>query len=201
MKLFLIGIVTLLASQQALGQGCFGKCLEHLSQPLQGQENLKARFEKSDQILNALVGCKAPDFDVITLAGENLKLSDLKGKIVVINFWFEGCAPCITELPALNKLADAYDEKDVVFIAFGRDSESEINTFLSSKKFNYKMVSGKYDISMEYCVISGWPMNLVLDKKGIVRYIKAGGTTDETAKTYAFDKMKPVIDKYLSRQL
>jgi hypothetical protein len=61
------------------------------------------------------------------------------------------------------------------------------------------MVSGKFDISMEYCVISGWPMNLVLDKKGIVRYIKPGGTTDKTAETFAYDEMKPVIDKYLTR--
>lgn len=199
MKVFLIAILTIFLSQQALAQGCFGKCLDHLSQPLQGNEDLKSRFEKSDQILKALVGCKAPDFDVTTIAGEHLKLSDLKGKIVVINFWFEACAPCIAELPALNKLVEEYDKKDVVFIAFGRDSESEIKNFTTSKTFNYKMVSGKFDISMEYCVISGWPMNLVLDKKGIVRYLKAGGTKDQGAATFAYDAMKPVIEKFLEK--
>lgn len=199
MKVFLVGILAFFSLQQALGQGCFGNCLDHLSQPLQGQADLQARLDKSDQILKGLVGCKAPDFDVTTLTGEPIKLMDLKGKIVVINFWFESCAPCIAELPALNKLAAEYADKDVVFIAFGRDSESEIKNFLSSRKFNYKMVSGKFDISMEYCVISGWPMNMVLDKKGIVRYIKAGGTTDKSAENLEYDNMKPVIEKYLSK--
>ncbi|HEY0652983.1 MAG TPA: TlpA disulfide reductase family protein [Chryseosolibacter sp.] len=199
MKVFLLAILVSLVSQQTLAQGCFAKCLDHLSQPLQGNEDLKARFDKSDQILKNLVGCKAPDFDVSTLAGERLTLEDLKGKIVVINFWFESCAPCVAELPALNKLAGEYDQKDVVFIAFGRDSESEIRTFLTAKKFDYKIVSGKFDISMDYCVISGWPMNLVLDKKGIVRYIKAGGTTDQAAQNLAYDEMKPVIEKFLTR--
>jgi peroxiredoxin len=199
MKVFFFGILVFFLTHHTLAQGCFSKCLDHLSQPLQGQEDLQSRFDKSDQILKALIGCKAPDFEVITLSGEKLTLAELKGKIVVINFWFESCAPCIAELPALNKLADEYKTSDVVFIAFGRDSESEINSFLSSKKFDYKMVSGQFDISMEYCVISGWPMNMVLDKKGIVRYIKAGGKTDKSAETYAYDEMKPVIEKFLAR--
>jgi hypothetical protein len=42
-------------------------------------------------------------------------------------------------------------------------------------------------------------MNLVLDKKGIVRYIKAGGSTDQGAETFAYDEMRPVIEKYLIR--
>ena len=61
------------------------------------------------------------------------------------------------------------------------------------------MVSGKFDLSMDYCVISGWPMSLVLDKKGIVRYIKAGVKTDEGAERIAYDEMKPVVEKYLLR--
>jgi peroxiredoxin len=199
LKFFLSAMLLILMSHATVAQGCFGKCLDHLSQPLRGSEDLKARFEKSDQILKGLIGCKAPDFEVTTLKGERLVLSQLRGKVVVINFWFEACSPCIAELPALNKLSAEYQRDDVVFIAFGRDSEAEIDKFLETKKFDFKMVSGKFDLSMDYCVISGWPMNLVLDKKGIVRYIKSGGKTDESASTLAYDEMKPVIEKHLNK--
>ena len=108
LKFFLSAILLFMMSQATVAQGCFGKCLDHLSQPLRGNEDLKARFEKSDQILKGLIGCKAPDFDVTTITGERIKLAELKEKIVVVNFWFKACAPCIAEMPALNKLADEF---------------------------------------------------------------------------------------------
>jgi peroxiredoxin len=198
MKIFLI-LLSLCVSHNVLAQGCFGNCLDHLSQPLKGQEDVEARIQKSEKILQGLVGCEAPDFKVTSITGEQLSLSQLKGKVIVINFWFESCAPCIAELPALNKLADEYQHQEVVFIAFGKDSELRIGKFLSEKKFNYKIVSGKYDLVNDYCVIAGWPMNMVIDKKGIVQYIKPGGYTDERAKTAAYEMMKPTIDEALRK--
>lgn len=182
---------------QSFSQGCFGKCLDHLTQPLKGQEDVERRIAQSEKILQKLVGCEAPEFNVKTMNGETLSLRELKGKVIVINFWFESCAPCIAELPALNRLANEYKEREVVFIAFGKDSEFLINRFLADREFNYKIVSGKYDLVNEYCVIAGWPMNMVIDKNGIVQFIKAGGYTDERAQTAAYDMMKPVIDQAL----
>jgi peroxiredoxin len=196
MKVFVF-LVSLFVSHQAFSQGCFGKCLEHLSQPLNGQKDVEARIEQSGKILQGLVGCEAPDFNVTTINGELLTLNQLKGKVVVINFWFESCAPCLAELPALNKLVEEFQQQDVVFIAFGKDPEIRISKFLAEKKFNYKVVSGKYDLANDFCVIAGWPMNMIIDKKGIVRYIKAGGYTDERAKTAAYEMMKPMIDEAL----
>ena len=46
-------------------------------------------------------------FKVKTIGGKRLTLAELQGKVVVINFWFIGCAPCISEMPALNKLVDS----------------------------------------------------------------------------------------------
>jgi peroxiredoxin len=196
MKAFLF-LVFCFVSSDALSQGCFGKCLDHLSEPLKGQQDVAARIERSETILKGLVGCEAPNFEVTTITGEQLTLSQLKGKVIVMNFWFESCAPCIAELPALNKLANEYQSEEVVFIAFGKDPELRISKFLEQHKFNYKIVSGKYDLVNDYCVIAGWPMNMVIDKNGIVQYIKPGGYTDERAKSAAYNMMKPMIDQAL----
>lgn len=198
MKRFVF-VAFLFLSHHVFSQGCFGKCLDHLTQPLTGQEDVEARIKKSEKVLQGLVGCHAPDFNVTTITGEQLTLSQLKGKVIVINFWFEGCAPCIAELPALNKLAEEYQHEEVVFIAFGKDPEFRINKFLSERKFDYKMVSGKYDLVNDFCVIAGWPMNMVIDKRGVVQYIKPGGYTDDRAKTAAYDMMKPSIDEALRK--
>ena len=82
LKFFLSAILLFMMSQATVAQGCFGKCLDHLSQPLRGNEDLKARFEKSDQILKGLIGCKAPDFDVTTITGERIKLAELKENLL-----------------------------------------------------------------------------------------------------------------------
>jgi len=176
-----------------LGQNhCFDKCIENL------EKSTLSTPEKQIQILQGLIGCKAPVFNVKTIKGETLKLNELKGKVVVINFWFEGCAPCVAELPALNKLNEDYKTKDVVFIAFGRDDTQTIIDFIKRRDFNFKHVSSDYDLSTYYCIVAGWPTNMVLDKNGVVRQVFSGGQIDESAKTEAYDKMKPTIDKYIS---
>ncbi|HEY0743447.1 MAG TPA: TlpA disulfide reductase family protein [Chryseosolibacter sp.] len=193
----LLFFVFLFVCHQSFGQGCFGKCLDHLKQPLNGQEDVKRRIAQSEKILKKLVGCEAPDFNVKTIKGETLALHELRGKVVVINFWFESCASCIADIPALNRLADEFKDRDVVFIAFGKDSEFLIEKFLQKRDFNYAIVSGRYDLVNDYCVIAGWPMNMVIDREGIVKFIKAGGNTDELAKSPMYDLMKPVIDEAL----
>ncbi|MBX2917058.1 MAG: TlpA family protein disulfide reductase [Cyclobacteriaceae bacterium] len=193
MKQLLVTLTFTLIAVNLPGQdNCFDKCIDNL------EKSTLSTPEKQLLILQGLIGCKAPNFNVKTINGETLKLNELKGKVVVINFWFEGCAPCIAELPALNKLNDDFKTKEVVFIAFGRDDTKTIMDFLKRKEFNYKHVSSDHDLSMDYCIVAGWPTNMVLDKNGIVRQIFSGGQLDERAKTEAYDKMKPTIEKYIS---
>lgn len=116
MKQMLIFLIFILFAVSLHAQdNCFDKCLESV------EKSTLPFGEKQIQILQALVGCKAPDFIVQTIQGEVLNSNELRGNVVVINFWYEGCAPCIAELPALNKLRAEYQGKDVVFIAFSKD--------------------------------------------------------------------------------
>jgi peroxiredoxin len=192
MKSLLATVTCLLIASGLYAQvNCFEKCLENF------EKSTVPVPEKNMQILQGLVGCKAPDFKVKSIEGVELSLGQLKGKVIVINFWFEGCAPCIAELPALNRLKEEYESKDVVFIAFGRDNTLSIKDFLKARAFNYHIVSSDYNLTNNFCVIGGWPTNMVLDKDGILRQIFSGGQVDEKANAFAYDKMKPIIDQYL----
>jgi peroxiredoxin len=193
MKLLLTTLTVISITVNLHGQdNCFEKCMDNFEQ------STLPFPEKNEAILQGLVGCKAPNFNVRTINGEALTLSELKGKVVVINFWFEACAPCIAEIPALNRLKEDYKTKDVVFIAFGRDDTQSIRDFLKRRRFDYHLVSSDYDLTKAYCLIGGWPTNMVVDKNGVLRQIFSGGRTDEKAKAEAYDKMQPIIEKYLS---
>ena len=93
------------------------------------QEQMKAMqgqmTPKSD-----LIGKKADPFSVTDINGNTISLESLKGKIVVINFWFVECKPCIMEIPELNKIVDLYKDKEVVFLGFATNEQSKIITCL-----------------------------------------------------------------------
>lgn len=171
---------------------CFGNCWENF------EKSSLPLWEKSNAILQGLVGCQAPDFSVKTIDGKPIRLSELKGKVVIINFWFAGCVPCIVENPGLNKLVQEYKGRDVVFIAFSRDREELLRETIKAYPFNYQHVSASYDITKPFCKFSGWPTNMVLDKNGILRLVFAGGPTDMKQSDEAHDRIKPVIEKYLN---
>src|SRR4051812_43635177 len=59
----------------------------------------------------------APAFSLTSLEGERFDLAALRGKVVVLNFWFTGCAPCVAEFGKLNGLVNKFKNKEVVFIA------------------------------------------------------------------------------------
>lgn len=104
----------------------------------------------------------------------------IDGKVVFINFWFEGCHPCMAEMDALNKLFEKMkDKKDFVFITITWDNDETI-----------KRVKQKFSLSFDIFAASpaecqrlnfgcGYPTSVVLDKKGIVQYRHSGGSNDK----------------------
>ena len=112
-------------------------------------------------------GKDAPKFSVTTLDGKNWNNASLKGKVTVLNFWFIACKPCILEIPALNKLAKKYTDDDVVFLALGLDSKSDIYNFLETQKFEYQLVPNSEPITEDFR-IGVFPAHIVIDPKGKV---------------------------------
>lgn len=174
----------------AAGQTCFEGCEAELK-----KEGFA--FDAAHRIVKALVGCTAPSFDLLTISGSRLNKSDLKGKIIVLNFWYTACAPCVAEMPALNKLAKEYSDMEVEFVALAQDDSRAIKSFLEKHDFAYQIVPSAKTLNGSFCLINGWPMNMVIDQEGIVRFISTGGYADDRAVSETYASLKPVIDNLL----
>jgi thiol-disulfide isomerase/thioredoxin len=86
------------------------------------QEALRARLAPD--------GAAAPDFKMKTYKGGTVSLSDLRGKVVMLDFWATWCPPCLEEMPHLIKLAKEYEGKGLVFVAASRDDMPDAPLFV-----------------------------------------------------------------------
>jgi peroxiredoxin len=126
------------------------------------------------KFLDNLKGCDAIDFSASTIDNEEIILSELRGKVVVLNFWFTTCLPCLKEIPELNKLVENNDSDEVVFIGLAREDKKILLDFFSKfGEFNYKIIPQSYNIANSYKVIA-WPQSMVIDKSGKIYNSWAG---------------------------
>ena len=125
-----------------------------------------------------------PNFTAPNMEGKTVTLSDLRGKIVVINLWFINCPNCLAEIKALNQLVAEYqDNKNVVFLAPAASRKPELEAFLKKNLFSYQVIPnatmliiskfGTPDKKGEIKV--PFPMHYVIDREGKV-VVKVEGT-------------------------
>lgn len=126
------------------------------------------------QTLVSMINKPAPQFELTDLQGKKWSLKQLRGKTVVLNFWFTSCPPCVREMPELNKLVQQYKGKDVVFLALSYNNVEQVNTFLKNHDFNYTILPNSENVDNTY-KISMWPTSIVIDKKGVIRFAQTGG--------------------------
>jgi peroxiredoxin len=126
-----------------------------------------------EQEKNELIGTKATDFNLKDLKGKTHLLSELKGKVVVLNFWFVECKPCIMEMPELNQLVEEFKEKNIVFLAIALNDKKQLKKFLKTTDFNYKVVANGQTSADSYGV-KGFPTNVIIDQNGKIHYVSTG---------------------------
>ncbi len=132
---------------------------------------VKPKESKSDFVN----GEQPAGFSTSDIAGDKYKLKDLKGKVVVLNFWFINCTPCRAEIPELNKLVQDYsDSSNIIFLAIALDSKSDLKGFLKKEPFNYKIIDNGQDIANQYN-IAAYPTHVIINKEGKVYFHTQGG--------------------------
>lgn len=136
-------------------------------------------------------GTRPPDFTVTTVDGKPISLESLKGKVVVMNFWFIACAYCRALQPKLNNFKAKFgDDENVVFLAISPDTTSELKKYLAKEKFDYVQV-GDGESLLGRFRFSGYPKNIVLNKQGEIVYWRST--------IAAWDKFESVVRTELSK--
>lgn len=125
------------------------------------------KAEENKQNLVAMVGKPAPAFSLKDMSGKSWALEQLKGKVVVLNFWFTSCPPCIAEMPDLNGLVHKYPAEKVVFLALTFNDAAQVKEFLETHAFGYTILPSSGEVDKSYS-ISSWPASFVISKEGKV---------------------------------
>ncbi len=158
--------LTILISLVALITGTWA-IFENVSKPESGRGN------------TIQVGAKAPEFTAVNSIGEQVRLSDYRGKAVMINFWASWCVPCVREMPLVHQIAQDYqNDMETLFVNVG-ESKGTIREFMDKQAFDFPVIidvtgniSGMYRIT-------GLPATMVIDRDGEFRHILLGELTED----------------------
>lgn len=128
------------------------------------------------------VGALAPDFSLKDLSGKNVRLSDLRGQVVLINFWATWCAPCREEMPAIQS---RYNRGGfaVLAIDFGESAE-KIQGYFDEIGVSLPALLDQDGAVQELYRVRGYPTSFFVDGEGVVRFYHIGQLSEADIQSY-----------------
>ena len=133
----------------------------------------------------------APNWDLKDLSGKSVKLSDFKGKVVVLDFWATWCPPCRAEIPNFVDLEAKYKDKGLAIVGISLDQGGPgvVASFVKAQKINYPIVMGDDNVSHLYGDIQAIPTTFIIDPKGNI----VGSHQGFTEKSVFEDEIKKLL--------
>src|ERR1700730_4122423 len=138
-------------------------CNQHSASPPRLKENVIAAGE---------IGSRLPDFSVKDLQGREISSADLRGKVVLVDFWATWCQPCKKEMPGYQKLLDRYGSRGFAVIGFKFDTMPDMeDPVLFAKKIGvrYPLAVAADDLKQKFGDIEGLPTTMLYDRQGVLR--------------------------------
>ena len=110
----------------------------------------------------------APDFTLRDAAGQEVKLSDYRGKVVLLNFWATWCGPCALEIPWFIEFEQQYKSRGLEVLGVAMDEEGwpVIKPFIAEHKMNYRVLLGNDSVSQLYGGVDALPTTFIIDRDG-----------------------------------
>lgn len=120
-------------------------------------------------------GAPAPEFQLQSLAGGNVNLSDYRGQVVVLNFWASWCGPCRKEMPILEQVHKQYKAKGMTLVGVNVEPEAaDALKFLKSMPVSFPILFDRDSTVSKQYQVQGMPNTVILDRAGKVRYVHRG---------------------------
>ena len=154
-------------------------------------QDASVKWATQETFFEDLIGKDLPDFKGVKTNNKSFLSTALNDQVVVINFWFEKCPPCIAEMPELDKLVSIYRSKNVRFIGITPDSPITAKRFQNRNVYRYEVVSlTKREIS-RLNINHGFPSNVLVGRDGKIISAMANISFSEPAfieKSIAFEE-------------
>jgi thiol-disulfide isomerase/thioredoxin len=147
----------------SLATATLAGCDQHLASPLQPKEEVIAAGK---------IGSRLPEFTAKDLQGREISSADLRGKVVLIDFWATWCQPCKKEMPGYQKLLDRYGSRGFAVVGFKFDTMMDMeDPVLFAKKIGvrYPLAIAADELKQKFGGIEGLPTTMLYDREGILR--------------------------------
>ena len=122
---------------------------------------------KGSALVGEVRGQQAPDFELKALDGRTIRLSDYRGKAVVLNFWATYCGPCKVEMPWFEEFQKQYASQGLVVIGVSQDdSQDDVQKFIQEMGVHYTIVMGREQVADAYGGVQFLPGTFYIDRDG-----------------------------------
>lgn len=158
-------------------------CNAHSASPAQPTQPAVAAGE---------IGSRLPDFSVTDLRGHPLSSADLRGKVLLVDFWATWCQPCKKEMPGYQALVDRYGSRGFVVIGFKFDTMPDMEDPLQFAKgigVHYPLAVASDDLKQKFGAVQGLPTTMIYDRQGILRMKVVGFEYTDTIES----ALKPLL--------
>src|SRR5690606_12601177 len=135
-----------------------------------------------------VVGFRAPDFEAHTVEGDVLRLSDFRGRPVMLNFWATWCEPCRVEMPEIQRAHEHYGERVAMIGVNVREPGDLVRTFVEAHGYTWRFVLDPQSVVAERYRLRPIPTSFFIDGSGVIRHIEYGIMT-EAAIRAVFDRL------------
>lgn len=137
-----------------------------------------------------VVGSKAPDFTLRDIDGREVKLSDYRGKVVILNFFGVWCGWCQKEMPGFVNVYNQYKGKDVVLLVVDvYDTKDKLEKYLKENNFDIKPAMDAREKVVRKYDVSGFPSTFILDGDGVIKAVHRQYMDENTLISY----LKPLV--------
>lgn len=124
---------------------------------------------------------RAETFSAASLDGTVFDLSEMRGKVVLLTFWSTKCPICSSEIPKLNRLAQSYQDKNVVFLGLTMENPGRVQSYLKKTTFDFNIIPNSFGVVLKYAdkdgdgnVSMGFPAHFLINQKGEIE-LKTNG--------------------------
>ena len=133
------------------------------------------------------IGWPISDFELRSLNGETLRLSQYQGKVVVVNFWGTWCPPCVQEMPLLE-IVYLREQPDLVILGINQqDSLTSVQQFVADLNISFPILIDEDSLVAEQYLVRGFPTTFFVDANGVLRAQHIGGMDEEILSGYLIE--------------